>query len=188
MALVSVGLTIGTAVRANGLLTGNEACVTDSPACRQRVVRNLNARTWGTGLVGLGLGAAAGGLTGLIPDSKQRRTVWIAEAATGGALLIAGTASIFLGARITRGVTSPGDPTWNDFAAWSAAFADEGAGGASLHSVGGLLLGLGGGLSTSAVTALLLQRSSEGRRGKTKSKARVEVGATLRGISLRGAF
>lgn len=190
VALVGLGMTIGTSVRANRLLTGDEACTNDAATCRQRVVRNLNARAWGTGLLGLGLGSAAGGLTGLIADSKQRRTVWIAEAATGGALVIAGTASVLLGARISRGVTSPSDATWNDFAAWSAAFADEGAGGASLHSVGGLLLGLGAGLTTSSVTALLLQRSGEGRsrRSRSESKARVDVGASLSGIVLSGSF
>ncbi len=187
VALVGAGLTIGTSIRANRLLTGDEACTSDAATCRQRVVQNLNARAWGTGLLGLGLGAAGGGLTALISDPKQRRTAWIAEAATGGALLIAGTASVLLGARITRGVTSPSDAAWDEFPAWSTAFADEGAGGASLHSVGGLLLGLGGGLTTSAVTALLLQRASDGQ-GRSKSKARVEVGASLRGISLRGSF
>ena len=188
VALVGLGLTIGTQVRANRLLTGNEACANDPSTCRERVVRNLNARAWGTGLLGLGLGSAAGGLTGLISDPKQRRTVWIAEAATGGALVIAGTASVFLGARISRGVTSPSDATWNDLTAWSAAFADEGAGGASLHSVGGLLLGLGAGLTTSSITALVLQRSGERRSRKSNSKARVDVGASLSGIVLSGSF
>jgi len=184
LALVGLGLTIGTSVQANRLGAG-DACAPDPTICRQRLVRNLNARSWGAGLVGLGLGAATGGLTGLIRDSRRRNTAWIAEAATGGALLIGGTASVLLGARMTRALTAPSEASWDDFGAWSSAFADEGAGGSSLHSVGGLLLGLGGGLTASAVTGLLLQRGSSKR---LQSKRKVELGASLRGISLRGAF
>ncbi|MCA9662558.1 MAG: hypothetical protein KC486_29730, partial [Myxococcales bacterium] len=146
IAALGLGLTVGTAVRADRLLSGGEACDADPGACRERFVRNLNARAWGTGLAGLGLGAVAGGLSGLIRDPRRRRMAWIIEAATGGALVVAGAVSLGFGARLSSGVTSPSDARWDDFASWAGSFDDESSGGASLHSIGGLLLGLGGGL------------------------------------------
>ena len=184
VALVGLGLTIGSAIRADRLLESNETCTQDLPGCRGRITRSLNARTWGSGLVGLGLGAAAGGLTGLIQDRRRRRFAWIAEAATGGVLLVAGTTSVILGARRAGALTAPSDTTWSSFGAWSSAFAAEGAGSTSLHSVGGLLLGLGGGLGTSALTALLLQR----RNPAQGTTAHIDVGASPQGLVLRGSF
>ena len=185
LALAGLGLTVGSAIRADRLLAGNETCIQDLGTCRVRIVRSINARAWGSGFVGLGLGAAGGGLTGLIQDPRRRRIAWIAEAATGGVLLAAGTASLILGARWANEFSDPSDTSGDSFAAWSNTFAAEGAGGAGLHSVGGLLLGIGGGLSSSAVTAILLQRRSRKAR---RENARVDVSASPQGIVLRGSF
>ncbi len=185
LALVGLGLTVGSSIRADRLLTGNETCSQELDKCRLRIVRSLNARTWGSGLVGLGIGAAAGGLTGLIQDSRRRRIAWIAEAATGGVLLLAGTTSVILGARGASEFSAPSNTEGGSFTSWSSTFTAEGAGSASLHSVGGLLLGLGGGLGSSALTALLLQRKSKTSRG---AKAQIDVGASPQGLVLRGSF
>ena len=119
----------------------------------------------GGGLLGWSVGMITGGLLGLLPDYRRRRTAWFSTLALGGAALVGGIVVTSIGAH--RFNEFRGDPMTGDAAAR----------GANLYLVGSPILGLGAGLLMSSIAAL----SAEYCHGFSH-------GALQRCASLRGSI
>ncbi|MEZ4454654.1 MAG: hypothetical protein R3B09_34700 [Nannocystaceae bacterium] len=178
VAAAGIGITAGESARSGQLVDGTK-CSGNAAGCVDTLSSTLNGRAWGAGLLGLGVGAAIGGATAVMPNDRRRRLFWITEASTGTVLTLVGIVSLAVGSKTANGLVPPGDP---DLAQWSSLYTADGRRGATIHTTGGALLGLGVGLAGSALTGLLLTRHAAGATKK------VSVSPTLGGLVLSGHF
>lgn len=137
---------------------GDLGAAGETPLDRTRnFATSLRIREAGVVVLGSGAGVIAGGLTWLIKDPKQRRTAWIAEAAVGGAAIGAGIVGLFVDPR-TKSFNLENLPSVADTAdEWNTHYTRHRR--SVGHTFSSLTLGLGVGLTASALTGLILQRT-----------------------------
>jgi hypothetical protein len=189
MAGVVTGLGVGLAATGMGLAAAGQvlrvepvlsrslgACTPDD-GCRKALADAVTFRNFGGTLLGAGVGAAIGGLTGLIRDPRRRRAAWAVELAIGGAGVIAGSFATSLSARgFDRANTGPwGDQTYVDTIdrrAWQHALASAG-------------LGLGAGLAASAAIGMVRTRIYHARR---RVRPDLALSPAMLGLGVSGSF
>lgn len=153
---------------------GSAGCASDrstAEICSVEFARYTGRAAFGAGLLGVGLGAVAGGLTGLIGDARGRRRAWIGEAVAGAVVAGAGMAVVGSAHRALKRENT----SWQ---VWETLDRDRLARAAQLDVVGGGLLGAGLGLAVTATAGLVSEKVR--RRGGDR-RARWE----LRGNVLR---
>lgn len=165
---------VGVAVLAVGAVQRGRLADCDTPAdgylaCRKDLAASLRMRDAGAGVFGAGVGVLVGGLTWMARDSKRRRTIWIAEAAVGGAALVGGAVGLTLASR----AFNQGN---NEVAVtdWSGHYSGVGVGVG--HATSAAFFGLGAGLVGSAVAGLLVQRKYRSKRSAALRSLRFDGG------------
>lgn len=163
-----------------------DVCRPEEVDCRGDLAGKALLRSVGAGLLGVGVGVMASGLSGL---SGQRKKVWLAEAAVGGVAAIGGAVwTVVAVGRVSTG-NSRLDVGWDDAANQEAV--KRSAGG---YTAASAVLGLGAGLAVGGFTGLLLERAyAKGtpraaawrRRGLAASGAAAPGWA---GVSVSGRF
>ncbi len=140
-------------------------CTGTHDTCAGDFSRGVTNRGAGLTVLGGGLGLIAGSLPWLARDAKVRKKAWIAEAAIGGALTVAGLVALGL----TR---------QSFFDSLDSGKTDAKAVG---NVAGAVLFGLGIGTAVSAVTGLLVQRHHLRKVEVGTSAGRGQFGLTLSG-------
>lgn len=159
---------------------------TNQTPCVENLRDGLIRRDIGVATFGAGVGLLVGGLTWKIGDAATRRRAWIAEAAVGGAALVAGMILVpvsfgsFNQANDANGISAGdasdagGNPTWDEHYQKYRHSAG--------HALASGVFGLGLGTLVSAGTSLVLQRKHMSNRLQVGGLAgRGQFGLTLSG-------
>lgn len=145
--------------------------------CDRELRVGTRIRGHGALAFGGGAGLLAGGLTWIARDPAKRRKAWIGELVIGGAGLVVGAILMPSSAKRFNDATNPTTiPDWND--------RFRGARHSVDHAMAGLLVGLGVGLITSAVTGLAVQR----KYGANRVRVDAMAGRTQAGLMVSGRF
>jgi len=146
-----------------GTIRGNRRLDADPDSCEEGLeldrCRYLFAdatalRGTGAGLLGAGLGTAAGGVTGLLATDRARKIAWSAEVGLGGALGIAGAVLLAAGLNNFDRVNASTEASPTPWAEHREAVRSP----ANVYSFGAGFLGAGVGLMASAAAGLITQR------------------------------
>lgn len=152
-------------------------CTSDNQTpCTDKLRDGLLLRDLGVTVLGAGVGLLVGGATWKARSAATRRKAWIAEAAAGGAALIAGMVLVPM---TLRGFNKANDADQIPADGWTAhhdAYRHSAG-----HAVGSLLFGLGVGTLVSAGTSLGIQRKHTGKLQVGGMAGRGQLGLTLSG-------
>lgn len=182
---------VGHAVKFKPALAANSmdcSVRADLIACSQALDRGLELRGAGAGLLGVGIGAAAGSVVWLVRQPQRRRLGWIVEAGVGGAALIGGIVGMAVGAKGVNRFNA--EFTTADEAMW-AEIQGGVKGPAAAHTASAAIFGIGAGLLTSAALGFGLSHAGKPGAG-TRAARSLRVGGSAlpgtAGLSLSGRF
>lgn len=189
--VIATGALGGVATLAGAIVTGvygkrmsehlDSSCT--GSTCIFHYIGLQRATSAGTAVLGSGVGLLAGGMTGLIADSRIRRAAWIAEGGAGGALLIVGIVVRNVGVQAQNRL-------YNGMGEYDVRLSF--AGNASLITTMDLLAGIGAGAVLGASSGLLLDHLTPQRDSRRASmrnlRASAPVGPGFTGLMLSGRF